>query len=132
MNKRSLTILVVEDETKLQDLAKRVLTRSGYDVVQAFDGAGLHLALALGRPNLIVLDAMLPDSSGLELLARLKRDPETHAIPVLVWSGFAAESERQRALDLGAEDFIEKGSPIELASRIDAVLAGLGGSDTAA
>jgi len=129
---RTRTLLIVEDERRLQELARRVLTRKGYEVRQAFDGAGFRRELAACTLDLIVLDARLPDIDGRELLAHLKSDAATSSIPVLMWYGLAMESERRLALELGAEDFVEKGSPLQLATKIDLVLAELAEDHTAA
>ncbi|RYZ06121.1 MAG: response regulator [Myxococcales bacterium] len=115
-------ILVAEDNEKLQALVKRSLERHGYIVVQAFNGAQMRAELARVKPDLIVLDLGLPDADGRDVLSGLKKDPKTLNIPVLIWSGRDAGSERRIALELGAEDFIEKGSASELASRIERIL----------
>lgn len=116
------SVLIAEDDKKLQELAKRALERHGYSVTQAFDSTQLWAHLVAAVPDLIVLDVGLPDADGRDILAALKRDPKTSAIPVLVWSGRDGGSERRIALDLGAEDFLEKGPPSELVSKIDRIL----------
>jgi DNA-binding response OmpR family regulator len=68
------------------------------------------------------LDVGLPDGDGRDLLALLKKDPKTAAIPVVVWSGRDSESERRIALDLGAEDYVEKGLPSALVAKVERVL----------
>ncbi len=74
------------------------------------------------KPDLIVLDIALPDVDGRDLLAALKKDARTNSIPVVVWSGRFADSDRRIALDLGAEDYVEKGPPSALVSKIERVL----------
>ena len=115
-------ILVAEDNEKLQELVKRALEREGYRVAQAFNGAQLGREVLQTRPDLIVLDVKLPDADGRDLLSMLKRDPTTAEIPVVVWSGRDPGSDRQIALDLGAEDYVEKGAPSELVSKIERIL----------
>lgn len=115
-------ILVAEDNEKLQELVKRALERDGYHVAQAFNGAELGREVSQARPDLIVLDVKLPDADGRDLLSMLKRDPQTAHIPVVVWSGRDPGSDRQIALDLGAEDYVEKGAPSELVSKIERIL----------
>ena len=117
-----VTILVAEDNPKLQQLVKRSLERDGFAVIQAFTGAELTQALSQIIPDLIVLDVSLPDADGRDLLANLKKDPKTTHIPVVVWSGRDAESDRRIALGLGAEDYIEKGPASELVRKIERVL----------
>jgi DNA-binding response OmpR family regulator len=115
-------ILVAEDNEKLQALLKRALEREGYVVAQAFNGAELTRELAVAKPDLIVLDVSLPDADGRDILAALKKDARTELIPILIWSGRNPDSDRQIALELGAEDFVEKGPPSELVSKIERVL----------
>jgi CheY-like chemotaxis protein len=115
-------ILVAEDNEKLQALVKRALERDGYHVAQAFNGAELGRQVSQTKPDLIVLDVRLPDADGRDLLSMLKRDPQTAHIPVVVWSGRDPGSDRQIALDLGAEDYVEKGAPSELVSKIERIL----------
>jgi len=115
-------ILVAEDNEVLQKLAKRSFEREGYIVVQAFTGAELMRELALATPDLIVLDVALPDADGRDLLAKLKKDPETASVPVIVWSGRDAESDRRISLELGAEDYVEKGPPSTLVGKIERLL----------
>jgi CheY-like chemotaxis protein len=115
-------ILVAEDNEQLQQLVKRALEREGYRVTQAFNGAELVRAVLQAKPDLIVLDVKLPDADGRDLLSMLKRDPTTAPIPVVMWSGRDPGSDRQIALELGAEDFVEKGAPSELVSKIERIL----------
>jgi CheY-like chemotaxis protein len=115
-------ILVAEDNVKLQELVKRALERDGYRVAQALNGAELARSVLQTKPDLIVLDVTLPDADGRDLLSMLKRDPRTAPIPVVVWSGRDPGSDRQIALDLGAEDFVEKGAPSELVGKIERIL----------
>ncbi len=100
-----ISILLVEDEMSMRELLRRALEVAGYLVVDTHDG-GQVMELALGLlPNLIILDVNLPHVSGWDVMAQLRADPETAAIPVLVYT---ASSDRQRALDLGAVQFIVK------------------------
>src|SRR5882724_7992414 len=115
-------ILVAEDNEALQKLVKRSFEREGYIVVQAHSGAELASELGKATPDLIVLDVGLPDADGRDLLAKLKKDPKTASIPVLIWSGRDAESDRRITLGLGAEDYVEKGPASELVGRIERLL----------
>jgi DNA-binding response OmpR family regulator len=115
-------ILVVDDDELIQELVKIVLEGEGYFVMQALDGGGMRKQLQVAKPDLIVLDVLLPDADGRELLAELKRDPKTAAIPVLLWSGRYRDSDREIALELGAEDFFEKGPATELETKIERIL----------
>jgi two-component system, OmpR family, KDP operon response regulator KdpE len=115
-------IMVVEDNDKLLALLRRALERAGYEVVPAVSGAQMMNLLQATKPDLIVLDISLPDTDGRDLLATLKKDTRTFSIPVIVWSGRYADSDRAIALDLGAEDYVEKGAPAELVPKIQRVL----------
>src|SRR6185369_10498935 len=115
-------ILVAEADEKLQARLKRALERDGYAVVQVYSSAELYRELALSRPEVIVLDVALPDVDGRDVLAALKRDPKTSEIPVVVWSGGLADSERRIVLELGAEDYVEQGDPMALVNKIARVL----------
>jgi two-component system, OmpR family, KDP operon response regulator KdpE len=116
------TILVVEDNEQLLKLLRRVLEREGYEVIAAASGIELMKLVYSSKPDLIVLDVGLPDVDGRDLLATLKKDPKTFSIPVLVWSGRDADTTRRVVLDLGAEDYVEKGPPKALVSKIERVL----------
>jgi two-component system, OmpR family, KDP operon response regulator KdpE len=116
------TILVVEDNEQLLKLLRRVLEREGYEVIAAASGIELMKLVYSSKPDLIVLDVGLPDVDGRDLLASLKKDPKTFSIPVLVWSGRDPDMTRRVVLDLGAEDYVEKGRPAILVSKIERVL----------
>jgi len=115
-------ILVVDDDELLQELVKISLEGEGYTVAQALDGAGMRRELEIAKPDLIVLDVVLPDADGRKLLAALKQEPKTADIPVLLWSARYRDSESDIALDLGAEEFLEKGPTDELAGKIERIL----------
>lgn len=116
------TILLVEDNEMLLALLRRALEREGYVVVSAPSGAEMMHLLDTSQPDLIVLDVGLPDMDGRDLLAALKKDPKTLHIPVIVWSGREPGSDRRIALELGAEDYVEKGPPSTLVPKIERVL----------
>ena len=115
-------ILVVDDDELLQELVKIALEGEGYSVVQALTGAEMRQHLKTVKPDLIVLDVLLPDADGRDLLAALKKDPKTTHIPVLLWSARYPDSDRAIALDLGAEEFVEKGPADQLVSKIERIL----------
>ena len=113
-------ILVVEDEDNLLNTLRFNLEREGYEVNIARDGrAGLHLALT-DKPNLVILDLMLPLLSGTEVLQRIRRQLN---IPVLLLTARSAEADRVQGLDLGADDYITKPFALsELLARVRAHL----------
>jgi len=115
-------ILVVEDNEQLLKLLRRALEREGYEVIAASSGLELMELVYGSRPNLIVLDVGLPGVDGRDLLASLKKDPKTFSIPVIVWSGRDPDTTRRVVLDLGAEDYVEKGPPSTLVPKIERVL----------
>jgi DNA-binding response OmpR family regulator len=113
-------ILVVEDEPTVGDVVTRYLRREGYQVDSASDGAlGLELALSW-RPDLVVLDIMLPGLDGFEVCRRLRA---THQTPVIMLTARAEDGDAVLALGLGADDYVRKPfSPQELVARVKAVL----------
>lgn len=115
-------IMVVEDNDMLLGVLQRALLRAGYEVIAAANGAEMRRLVLTERPDLIVLDIALPDADGRDLLAALKRDPQIATIPVVVWSGRHADSDRAVVLELGAEDYVEKGPPSALIPKIERVL----------
>lgn len=116
-------ILVVEDHSDTLELLKYNLTSSGYGVVTAMDG---HKALEQARnekPDLVLLDLMLPGMDGLEVCRRLKQETGTQHIPVIMLTAKGEEVDRVVGLELGVDDYVVKPfSPRELVLRIKAVL----------
>ena len=101
-------LLVVEDDRDLQRLFRDILSKSGYRVEQAFDGrSGLEAALK-EPPDLILLDIMLPELDGRDVLAELKKHEPTREVPVIIISARGAQSDRRLALELGADDYLDK------------------------
>lgn len=104
-----MKILLVDDSKPILRANERVLHEAGYEVVCAADGlAALKLAQEQ-KPDLILLDMLLPKMSGPEVLEHLKKDGATAGIPVVVLSSLT-EKNRQKLMDAGAEDYIEKSS----------------------
>lgn len=117
------SILVVEDEEDILELVRYTLTKDGYRVETAESGERALKALTSKRPDLIVLDLMLPELDGLEVCRTLKSDPRTHHIPVVMLTAKGEESDIVAGLELGADDYITKPfSPRVLVARIRAVL----------
>lgn len=117
------TVLVVEDERSIREMLAFNLNRAGYAVERACDGREAHAAIADSFPDVVLMDWMLPDISGLELTRQLKRDPNTREIPVIMVTARAEEDDRVAGLDGGADDYIVKPfSPRELLARIRAAL----------
>jgi two-component system phosphate regulon response regulator PhoB len=116
-------VLVVEDEDDLREMMTYNLTREGYRVLGAESGQeGLRKAREMG-PNILLLDLMLPDVDGLEVCRRLRKDPLTHALPIIIVSAKGEESDVVLGLGIGADDYVTKPfSPSELVARVKAVL----------
>jgi DNA-binding response OmpR family regulator len=117
------TILVIDDEKDLVELVRYNLEKEGFDVIAAADGkAGLDIALR-HRPDLVLLDWMMPGVDGLEVCRQLRADARTARIPVLMLTAKAAEPDRVVGLEMGADDYVSKPfSPRELAARVRALL----------
>lgn len=116
-------ILVVEDERDIAALVAYHLTKEGYRVRTAEGGAEALEVLGADRPDLLVLDLMLPNFSGYDVLAQMRRRPELAEVPVVVLTARRDEADRIRGLELGADDYITKPfSPRELVLRVGAVL----------
>jgi phosphate regulon transcriptional regulator PhoB len=116
-------ILVVDDEPDVVELIQFNLKGAGYDVVTAADGEEALAKAHTTPPELIVLDVMLPEVDGLEVCKRLRNDPHTSAIPIVMLTAKAAEIDRVLGLELGADDYITKPfSPRELVLRVKGLL----------
>lgn len=116
-------ILIVEDERPVREMLAFGLKREGYQVEEAADCTTARAAIADRLPDLILLDWMLPDMSGLELARLLKRQESTRELPVIMLTARAAEDDKVMGLQSGADDYITKPfSTRELLARIEAVL----------
>ena len=117
------TVLVVEDERAIRDMLVFNLGRAGYDVLGAGTATEARSAIADRHPDVILMDWMLPDVSGLELTRQLKRESSTSEIPVIMVTARGQEDDRVAGLEGGADDYITKPfSPRELQARIKALL----------
>lgn len=118
------TILLVEDNEMNRDMLSRRLERRGYSVKVAEDG-GTGIAMAgSALPDLILMDVGLPDVDGLEATRRLKAEPRTRGIPIIILTAHAMAGDQQQAIDAGGDDYDTK--PVDLArlvSKIEALLA---------
>jgi len=120
---QSKQILIVEDEKPIREMIAFGLRRAGFDVLEAEDCKAARARIADRRPDLLLVDWMLPDMSGLELTRSLKRDKETREVPVIMLTARADEQDKVSGLEGGADDYVTKPfSPRELLARINAVL----------
>lgn len=117
------TILLIEDEKNIVELIKYNLEREGFRVLTAMKGnAGLDMALK-EKPDLVLLDLMLPELGGLDICKTLKHNDKTRNIPVIILTAKGTETDKVVGLELGADDYVTKPfSPRELVARIKAVL----------
>jgi len=113
-------VLVVDDEPQILDVVSKYLTREGFQIVTARDGDAALTAYHANKPDLVVLDLMLPKVDGLEVFRRLR---SASAVPVIMLTAKGEETDRIVGLELGADDYITKPfSPRELVARVKAVL----------
>jgi len=113
-------ILVVDDDAKTVELVKLYLSRDGYKVLTAYDGIEALRLARESRPDLVVLDLMLPGLDGLQVCRTLRRESD---VPIIMLTAMTSEQDRLIGLDLGADDYVTKPfSPKELAARVRAVL----------
>lgn len=116
-------VIVVEDEADILEVISHNLTREGYRVISVKDGLVGLRKIRAEAPNLILLDLMLPSLDGIELCKRLKADPLTRSIPVIMVTAKDGESDVVLGLGVGADDYIRKPfSPRELVARVKAVM----------
>ncbi len=124
------SILVVEDERAIREMVAFTLKRAGFAVREAEDANSARHALADLRPDLVLLDWMLPDLSGLELARALRRDQATRELPIMMLTARAAEDDKVLGLESGADDYLTKPfSARELVARIQALLRRTAGAE---
>src|SRR5476649_1614078 len=116
-------ILIVEDDPDIAELVARYLDKAGFTTERAASGREALQAIALRPPELLVLDLMLPQVDGLEICRLVRAGEKTAAIPIIMLTARAEESERIVGLELGADDYLAKPfSPNELVARVRALL----------
>jgi phosphate regulon transcriptional regulator PhoB len=116
-------VLVVEDEGDIRELIRYNLAQEGFAVEEAADGAEALDRIERRKPDLLVLDLMLPQMSGLELCQRLRANADTTKLPIIVVTAKSAEVDRILGLEMGADDYVVKPfSPREVVARVKALL----------
>ncbi len=124
------TVLVVDDEFAIRDMLRMALEIVDYRCLEADNIQDAHALVVDQRPDIVLLDWMLPGGSGLELLRRLKRDEATCEMPVIMLTAKTAEDNVIQGLDVGADDYITKPfAPRELIARIKALLRRAAGAE---
>jgi DNA-binding response OmpR family regulator len=118
-------ILIVEDDKFLRELIAKKLKNEGFDVVEAVDGEEGLKKIKEERPDLVLLDLILPGIDGFEVLARVKEDPNLAQIPVIILSNLGQREEVERGLKLGASDYLIKAhfTPGEIVEKIKNILS---------
>ncbi len=117
------TVLIVDDEFAIRDMLRMALEIADYRVIEADNIQDAHARIVDERPDIVLLDWMLPGGSGIELLRRLKREESTKEMPVIMLTAKTAEDNVIQGLDVGADDYITKPfAPRELIARIRALL----------
>ena len=116
-------LLIVEDEEAQAEVLRYNFDREGFDVLVACDGEEAVLAVEEQQPDLVLLDWMLPGTSGIAVCQRLRSRPETRSLPIIILTARGEEADRVRGFDSGADDYVVKPfSPSELVARVRAVL----------
>ena len=117
------TVLVVDDEAAIRDMINTALEVAGFECIQAANAQEAHAKIIDNRPDLVLLDWMMPGTSGIELTRRLKRDELTASVPIIMLTAKATEDNMVQGLEVGADDYVTKPfSPRELIARIKSVL----------
>ena len=116
-------IYIVEDDTNIREIESFALKNSGYQIQDFGNAKEFYRAVKEKKPDLVLLDIMLPDEDGMEILQKLRKNPETKRLPIIMVTAKATELDRVKGLDLGADDYIIKPFGVmELISRVKAVL----------
>ncbi|MEX0604597.1 MAG: phosphate regulon transcriptional regulator PhoB [Marinobacter sp.] len=117
------TVLIVDDEASIREMIAVALEMADYDYLEAADAREAHALIVDKHPDLVLLDWMLPGTSGVELARRLKKDEATAEIPIIMLTAKVEEDNKIQGLEVGADDYITKPfSPRELVARLKAVL----------
>ena len=117
------TILIVDDEAAIRDMVSITLDLAGFSSISASDAREAHISVIDNKPDLVLLDWMLPGGSGIELARRLRRDEITSSLPIIMLTAKATEDNKVQGLSEGVDDYITKPfSPRELVARIKTVL----------
>ena len=116
-------IYIVEDDASIRELEQYALQTNGYEAAGCEDAASFWAAMHQARPELVILDVMLPDEDGYQILSKLRDDPATQTLPVIMVTAKTSEIDVVKGLDHGADDYLCKPFGImEFISRVKAVL----------
>lgn len=121
--KQSLKIAIIEDEEAIAELLEYIFAEQGFKIIKASTGEDAISLIYEELPNIVILDWMLPDIPGTEVLKELKTYEETKQIPIIMCSARKEDEDKIRGLDIGADDYVAKPfSPKELLLRVQAIL----------
>ncbi len=119
-----IKVLLVEDDRFLRELIAQKLEREGFDVMQAVDGEEALRKVGERKPEIVLLDLILPGIGGFDVLKKIKEGPDTNGIPVVILSNLGQREDVEKGLGLGATDFLIKAhfTPGEIITKIKAIL----------
>ena len=121
-------IYIVEDDQNIREIESFALKNSGYNIMDFECAKDFYKKIAEKVPSLIILDIMLPDEDGLDVLKKLRNTPATRKVPIILVTAKTTEIDKVKGLDMGADDYITKPFGVmELISRVKAVLRRTGG-----
>ncbi len=117
-------ILIIEDDKFLRELINKKLAKEGYDIIEAVDGEDGTRKAKEEKPDLVLLDLILPGIDGFEVLHRVKQDIETSAMPVIILSNLGQKDDVERGMKLGAADYLIKAhfTPGEIVEKVKNIL----------
>lgn len=117
-------ILLIEDDKFLRELMNKKLVTMGYDVVAAADGESGLTTIKEAKPDVVLLDLILPGINGFEVLERAKKDPDTMNVPVIILSNLGQSEDIEKGLKLGAKDFLVKAhfTPQEIINKLKTIV----------
>lgn len=123
-------IYIVEDDQNIREIETFALKNSGYQIQDFPNAKEFYRAVKEKKPDGVLLDIMLPDEDGMEILQKLRKNPETKRLPIIMVTAKSTELDRVKGLDLGADDYIVKPFGVmELISRVKALLRRTGGEE---
>ena len=117
-------ILIIEDDKFVRELIAQKLTEEGYEALTTIDGEEGMVQIKEKKPDLVLLDLILPGIDGFEVLSRMKADPDLEKIPVVILSNLGQREEVERGLKMGANDYLIKAhfTPREIIEKVNSVL----------
>lgn len=118
------TILIIEDDKFLRDLIARKLTEEGFEISEAVNGEEGIKKIKEGKPDLVLLDLILPGIDGFEVLRKIKEEPQLARIPVIILSNLGQKEDVEKGMKLGASDYLIKAhfTPAEIIQKIKTAL----------